>query len=69
MNPGSIGWAYIDFQGNLKAKGTITLQTGLPTGKQDAQILGACLQLAVYSNTNKKPEKLLPYCTTSSIQN
>jgi len=51
MNPGSIGWAYIDFQGNLKAKGTITLQTGLPTGKQDAQIVGACLQLAVLAAT------------------
>lgn len=39
LNPGSIGWAYVDFQGNLKAQGTIPLQTGLPTGKQDAQIL------------------------------
>jgi hypothetical protein len=51
MNPGSIGWAYIDFQGNLRAAGTIPLQTGLPTGKQDAQIIDACLQLAVLATT------------------
>jgi IS605 OrfB family transposase len=50
MNPGSIGWAYIDFQGNLKAQGIIPLQTGLPTGKQDAQIVDACLQLAVLAS-------------------
>ena len=47
MNPGSIGWAYVDFQGNLKAKGQIPLQMGLPSGKQQAQIVNACLQLAV----------------------
>jgi IS605 OrfB family transposase len=46
MNPGSIGWAYVDNEGNLKATGQIPLQMGLPSGKQDAQIVDACLQLA-----------------------
>ena len=46
MNPGSIGWAYIDTDGNLKAKGQIPLQVGLPNGVQQAQIVDACLQLA-----------------------
>lgn len=44
MNPGSIGWAYVDRDGNLKAHGQIPLQMGLPSGKQDAQIVSACLQ-------------------------
>jgi IS605 OrfB family transposase len=51
MNPSSVGWAYIDFQGNLKESGTIPLQTGLPTGKQDANIVDACLQLAILAAT------------------
>lgn len=51
LNPGSVGWAYLDYQGNLKAHGTIPLQTGLSTGKQDAQIVDACLQLAVLATT------------------
>ena len=42
----SIGWAYVDTEGNLKAKGQIPLQMGLPNGKQQAQIVYACLQLA-----------------------
>jgi IS605 OrfB family transposase len=46
MNPGSIGWAYVDTEGNLKAKGQIPLQMGLPNGKQQAQIVDTCLQLA-----------------------
>ena len=41
MNPLSIGWAYIDAVGNLKAHGQIPLQTGLPKGKQQAQIVKA----------------------------
>lgn len=45
LNPGSIGWAYVDHQGNLKAKGVIPLQMGLPNNKQEAQIVSACLQL------------------------
>ena len=47
MNPGSIGWAYIDTEGNLKAPGKIPLQTGLPNGQQQAQIVKACLELSV----------------------
>lgn len=46
INPGSIGWVYVDSEGNLKAKGQIPLQIGLPSGKQQAQIVDACLQLA-----------------------
>ncbi|WP_238360887.1 hypothetical protein [Iningainema tapete] len=42
LNPGSIGWAYVDHDGNLKAHGQIPLQMGLPFGKQDAQIVDAC---------------------------
>ncbi len=51
MNPGSIGWAYVDHAGNLRATGQIPLQMGLPSGKQDAQIVDACLQLATLANT------------------
>lgn len=51
MNPGSIGWAYVDGDGNLKANGQIALQMGLPKGKQDAQIVDACLQLATLATT------------------
>lgn len=51
MNPGSIGWAYVDRDGNLKAHGQILLQMGLPSGKQDAQIVDACLQLATLADT------------------
>jgi IS605 OrfB family transposase len=55
LNPGVIGWAYVDREGNLKAKGQIPLQVGLPTGQQDAQITNACLQIAVLANTFKCP--------------
>lgn len=55
MNPGSIGWAYVDIHGNLKAHGQIPLQMGLPAGKQDAQIVDACLQLAALANTYACP--------------
>jgi len=55
MNPGSIGWAYVDHDGNLKAHGQIPLQMGLPSGKQDAQIVDACLQLATLANTYACP--------------
>jgi IS605 OrfB family transposase len=50
MNPGSIGWAYVDGDGNLKAHGQISLQMGLPSGRQDAQIIHACLQLATLTD-------------------
>ncbi|MBC6430156.1 hypothetical protein FM036_04595 [Nostoc sp. HG1] len=46
MNPSVIGWAYVDSEGNLKSFGRISLLMGLPSGKQDAQILTACLELA-----------------------
>ncbi|WP_293131686.1 hypothetical protein [Microcoleus sp. bin38.metabat.b11b12b14.051] len=45
LNPGSIGWAYVDTDGNLKASCQIALQMGLPNGAQQAQIVNACLQL------------------------
>jgi IS605 OrfB family transposase len=43
--------AYVDHDGNLKAHGQIPLQMGLPRGKQDAQIVDACLQLATLAET------------------
>jgi IS605 OrfB family transposase len=55
MNPGSIGWAYVDSQGNLKARGQIPLQMGLPSGKQQAQIVDACLQLAIVATKFECP--------------
>lgn len=55
MNPGSIGWAYVDGDGNLKAHGQIPLLMGLPTGKQQAQIVDACLQLAAMANVYACP--------------
>jgi IS605 OrfB family transposase len=55
LNPSSIGWAYIDFQGNLRDRGTIPLQTGLPTGKQDSNIVAAVLQLVKLANTYACP--------------
>jgi IS605 OrfB family transposase len=51
MNPGSIGWAYVDMDGNLKAQGQIPLLMGLPTGQQNAQIVADCLQLATVAST------------------
>ncbi len=55
MNPGSIGWAYVDIEGNLKAKGQIPLQMGLPSSKQQAQIVDACLQLAIIATEFECP--------------
>ena len=55
LNPSSIGWAYIDDQGNLKAQGKIPFQTGLPRGKQDAAIVNVCLQLAALADTYACP--------------
>ncbi len=51
LNPGMVGWACIDMYGNLKSHGQIPLQMGLPKGKQDAQIIDACLQLALLAGT------------------
>jgi IS605 OrfB family transposase len=55
MNPGSIGWSYLDGDGNLKAHGHIPLLMGLPKGQQDAQIVDACLQLAALATTYACP--------------
>ena len=46
LNPGSIGYALVDLQGNLRQRGQIPLQMGLPRGKQNAQITDACLAIA-----------------------
>lgn len=46
LNPGSIDWAYVDDEGNLKERGQITTEQGLFTGKQQAQIVKVCLELA-----------------------
>ena len=51
LNPGSIGWAYIDREGNLKAHGQIPLVQGLPSGKQEAQIVAACLELVTLAHS------------------
>ena len=45
INPGSIGWAYCDADGNLRKHGQIPLEMGLPPNKQDAQITNACLKI------------------------
>jgi IS605 OrfB family transposase len=55
LNPGSIGWAYVDLQGNLKQRGQIPLQMGLPQGKQNAQITDACLAIATLAATFECP--------------
>ena len=55
LNPSSVGWAYVDSEGNLRAKGQIPLQMGLPNGKQDAQITNACLQLLARATTYECP--------------
>jgi hypothetical protein len=55
LNPGSVGWAYIDRDGNLKAQGQIPLQMGLPTGKQDQQIVDACLELTALATSFQCP--------------
>lgn len=55
INPSSIGWAYVDFQGNLKAQGKIPLQSGLSRNYQDAQLVDACMQLAYVAITFSCP--------------
>ena len=45
LNPGSVDWAYVDGDGNLKQQGKIKLIQGLPKGKASAQIVNACLKL------------------------
>lgn len=45
INPGSIGWAYCDDDGNLREHGQIPLEMGLPKNKQVASLTNACLQI------------------------
>ncbi|MCY7336747.1 MAG: hypothetical protein LH613_11130 [Chamaesiphon sp.] len=51
LNPSSIGWAYVDGDGNLKAHGQIPCQMGKPSGMQDTQIVDAAMQLVALANT------------------
>jgi hypothetical protein len=56
LNPGSIGWALVDSEGNLRRHGQIPIQTGLPRGKQEAAIRHACfllLHMAIAVNDSK----------------
>ena len=46
MNPGSIDWAYVDWDGNLKKQGKFALQQGLLLGKMKAQLVDVSLKLA-----------------------
>ncbi|GJD18571.1 conserved hypothetical protein [Rivularia sp. IAM M-261] len=46
INPNSIGWAYVDYQGNLKDCGTIPLISGLGKNVNQEQLVNACLKLA-----------------------
>jgi hypothetical protein len=55
LNPTSIGWAYVDYQGNLKASGKIPLQPDLPSGKQTSLLVDVCLQIAVLADTFSCP--------------
>ncbi len=49
INPGSIGWAYCDADGNLREHGQIPLEMGLPPklppNKQNGQITNTCLKI------------------------
>ena len=45
INPGSIGWAYCDEDGNLREHGQIPLEMGLPKNQQVAHLTNACLQI------------------------
>ena len=46
INPNSIGWAYVDYQGNLKEFGTILLQSGLGKNFNSQQLVNASFELA-----------------------
>ncbi|MEQ9485994.1 hypothetical protein [Coleofasciculus sp. F4-SAH-05] len=45
LNPGSVGWSYVDRDGNLKHHGQIPIEMGQPRGKQDAAIRQVCFRL------------------------
>ncbi len=55
INPGSIDWAYIDWDGNLKQHGKFVLQQGLPQGKMKAQLVEISLKLATLATKFKCP--------------
>lgn len=55
LNPSAIGWAYVDTDGNLKYRGQIPLQQGLPHNKQQAQIVDAIMQLVALAQTFECP--------------
>ncbi|BAZ10826.1 hypothetical protein NIES4071_26500 [Calothrix sp. NIES-4071] len=46
INPNSIGWAYVDYQGNLKDCGTIPLLSGLGRNFNSQQLVNASFTLA-----------------------
>lgn len=50
LNPSSVGWSYVDQDGNLKAHGKISFEQGRPKGKTQAQIVKACLELATLAD-------------------
>ena len=55
INPGSVDWAYIDWDGNLKQHGKFVLQQGLPKGKMKAQLVEVSLLLAELAIKYKCP--------------
>ncbi|MEQ9021467.1 MAG: hypothetical protein RLN82_01755 [Pseudomonadales bacterium] len=55
LNPNSVGWSYVDPDGNLKYHGQIPIQMGLPPGKQDAAIRQVCFLLLDMVITLKCP--------------
>ncbi len=55
LNVSSIDWAYIDRQGNLAHHGKIPFEMGLPSGRQEQQIVDAALQLATLTKTFSCP--------------
>ena len=46
INPGSVDWAYVEWDGNLTRHGKFQLQQGLPKGKMKAQLVEVSLKLA-----------------------
>ena len=55
LNPSSVDWAYVDWDGNLKQHGKFKLQQGLPKGKMKAQLAKISLELAYLATKYKCP--------------
>ncbi len=55
INPSSIGWAYVDYQGNLKDCGTIPLFSGLGKNFNTQQLVNASLELAAIATKYASP--------------